>query len=306
MSFKGFRNFTKRALDLIVVLVSLLFIAPLLLIIALLVRIKLGSPVLFRQQRPGLNCQPFTIFKFRTMRNSYDSQGNLLPDKDRQTRFGHFLRKSSLDELPELFNIVRGEMSLVGPRPLLMKYLYRYDEVQMRRHEVKPGLTGWAQINGRNGITWERKLNLDVWYIDNWSLALDIKILVLTVWTVLKREGISQPGEVGMAEFNGSGVHALNHFTEPASKFAQTAYRQHPNGLQKENLYFDAEFKANVVLDLISGIKKTDEICREHNLDPYTVGRWYGEFLDKMANVFETDPHPAYENRQEVVLEKER
>jgi lipopolysaccharide/colanic/teichoic acid biosynthesis glycosyltransferase len=194
----------KRIFDLVLTIPGLIIFSPLLLILALLVRIAHGKPVIFRQMRPGYGGQPFGILKFRTMTEAEDEQGNLLSDTQRLTRLGRFLRASSLDELPELINILRGEMSLVGPRPLLMQYLERYDAEQARRHDVLPGLTGWAQINGRNALTWEDKFQLDVWYVDHWSLGLDIKILFLTVWKVLRREGISQPGHATAEEFMGS------------------------------------------------------------------------------------------------------
>lgn len=159
---------------------------------------------MFRQQRPGLGGRPFWLLKFRTMTDACDACGNLLPDAARLTSFGLFLRATSLDELPELFNVLKGDMSLVGPRPLLMQYLERYTPEQARRHEVRPGITGWAQVNGRNAITWEEKFRLDVWYVDNWSLWLDIKIIAMTIWKILKREGISQPGEATMEEFIGN------------------------------------------------------------------------------------------------------
>jgi len=164
----------------------------------------MGRPVLFKQMRPGLNAKPFYMYKFRTMTNEKDEQGNPLSDEQRLTRLGRFLRSTSLDELPELFNVLKGDMSLVGPRPLLMQYLARYTPEQARRHEVKPGITGWAQVNGRNAITWEEKFALDVWYVDNWSLWLDIKILAMTVVKVFKREGISAKGEATMPEFMGN------------------------------------------------------------------------------------------------------
>lgn len=173
-------------------------------IIALLVWIFNGSPVIFLQKRPGYHGQIFNIYKFRTMRVAHDPSGKALTDDLRLTRLGRFLRTTSLDELPELFNVIRGEMSLVGPRPLLVQYLERYNAIQARRHDVLPGITGWAQINGRNGLDWEEKFNLDVWYVDHWSLGLDIKILWLTIWTVFKREGISQPGRATAEEFMGS------------------------------------------------------------------------------------------------------
>jgi lipopolysaccharide/colanic/teichoic acid biosynthesis glycosyltransferase len=172
-------------------------------LIALLVWLKLGPPILFRQQRPGLHGRAFTLNKFRTMTDARDDQGNLLPDARRLTRCGRFLRSTSLDELPELFNVLKGDMSLVGPRPLLTRYLDRYTPEQMRRHEVKPGITGWAQVNGRNAITWEQKFALDLWYVDNWSFWLDLKIIILTIWKVLTCEGISQPGRATMEEFEG-------------------------------------------------------------------------------------------------------
>jgi lipopolysaccharide/colanic/teichoic acid biosynthesis glycosyltransferase len=173
-------------------------------LVAMLVRLTLGSPILFRQQRPGLHGQPFTIYKFRTMTDACDAQGNLFPDAERLTPFGRFLRSTSLDELPELLNVLKGNMSLVGPRPLLMQYMDRYTPAQRRRHEVKPGITGWAQVKGRNAITWEEKFALDVWYVDHQSLWLDLKIIVLTTWKILKREGINQPGQATAQEFMGS------------------------------------------------------------------------------------------------------
>jgi len=196
----------KRAFDFIASLLALALLSPLLGLIALTVRLTLGSPVLFRQRRPGLHGEPFTIYKFRTMTDARDAQGNLLPDAERLTPFGRFLRRTSLDELPELFNVLKGDMSLVGPRPLLMQYLDRYTPEQRRRHEVQPGITGWAQVNGRNAITWEQKFALDVWYVDHWSLWLDLKIIVLTAWKIFTREGISQPGQATMEEFMGSGM----------------------------------------------------------------------------------------------------
>ncbi|MEF2229379.1 MAG: sugar transferase [Pseudodesulfovibrio sp.] len=198
----------KRLTDLAVAALALLLLWPLLLLLALLVRVNLGSPVLFRQVRPGLHGRPFTILKFRTMRDAAGSDGRLLPDAKRLTRFGRFLRSASLDELPELWNVLVGHMSLVGPRPLLMQYLERYTPRQARRHEVRPGITGWAQVNGRNALSWEDKFELDVWYVDNRSLALDLRILWLTLASVLRREGVSQPGHATMEEFMGSAPHA--------------------------------------------------------------------------------------------------
>lgn len=194
----------KRAFDLIPTIPALIVLSPFLIILATLAAILLGSPILFRQKRPGWHGNPFFLLKFRTMTNARDANGALLPDALRLTSFGRFLRATSLDELPELFNVLRGEMSLVGPRPLLMQYLDRYTQEQARRHEVKPGITGWAQINGRNAITWEEKFKLDVWYVDNWSLLLDIKIIGVTIWKILKREGINQAGQATMDEFKSS------------------------------------------------------------------------------------------------------
>lgn len=180
----------------------LLALSPFLAAIAIMVRERLGSPILFKQTRPGMGGKPFQIYKFRTMTDAVDQKGFLLPDKDRLTGPGEFLRSMSLDELPELWNVLRGDMSLVGPRPLLMQYLDRYTPEQARRHEVKPGLTGWAQVNGRNAISWEDKFNLDVWYVDHRSLWLDLKIIGMTVVKVVRREGISGAGEATMREFN--------------------------------------------------------------------------------------------------------
>lgn len=197
---------SKRLFDLVLVIPALILLSPVLAVIGLLVRVKLGSPVLFRQQRPGLHSQPFMLLKFRTMTDARDRQGNLLPDAQRLTPFGQFLRSTSLDELPELINVLRGDMSLIGPRPLLMEYLERYTPEQMRRHDVLPGISGWAQVNGRNALEWRQKFALDVWYVDHQSLWLDLKIVFLTIWIILKREGISQPGQVTMEEFRGGVV----------------------------------------------------------------------------------------------------
>jgi len=194
----------KRVFDLCLALPGVVLLSPLLLLLALLVRLAHGSPVLFHQVRPGFLGKPFKVYKFRSMTDQRDTQGSLLPDDLRLTRLGHFLRNTSLDELPELFNVLRGEMSLVGPRPLLMQYLERYSPEQARRHHVLPGITGWAQVNGRNALTWEDKFRLDVWYVDHWSLGLDVRILLLTFWKVLRREGISQPGHATAEEFMGS------------------------------------------------------------------------------------------------------
>lgn len=183
---------------------GLLMLSPVILCLAWMIRRRLGSPVLFRQIRPGLNGRPFEMIKFRTMRDAVDSNGQPLPDEDRLTPFGRWLRSTSMDELPELWNVLRGDMSLVGPRPLLMEYLPLYSPEQARRHEVRPGITGWAQVNGRNAISWEEKFKLDVWYVDNHNLWLDIKILYLTVRKVFARDGISAQGEATMPKFTGT------------------------------------------------------------------------------------------------------
>lgn len=195
--------FVKRLLDITISLIALIFLLPLMSLIYLLVIINLGSLAFFLQERVGKDNKIFKMIKFRTMKNSTDKNGNLLSDNERVTKFGGFLRSFSLDELPELINILKGDMSLVGPRALLVQYLGLYNDEQIRRHEVLPGLTGWAQINGRNSITWSEKFKLDVWYVDNWSLWLDIKIFFLTFWKVLKREGINQSESVTMEYFNG-------------------------------------------------------------------------------------------------------
>jgi sugar transferase EpsL len=195
---------SKRTFDLVLTCVSLVILSPFLLLLALAVRLVHGSPVLFTQTRPGFFGKPFKIYKFRTMTDRRDAQGDLLPDAERITRLGRFLRASSLDELPELFNVFRGEMSLVGPRPLLMQYLTRYTPEQARRHAVLPGITGWAQVNGRNALTWDDKFRLDVWYVENWSFWLDLRILGMTVVKVVRLEGISQPGHTTSEEFMGS------------------------------------------------------------------------------------------------------
>ncbi len=199
-----YRRHLKRVFDLCVASIALVAFAPLLLILAALVRIQLGAPVIFRQQRPGLHGRPFTMLKFRSMTDARDAEGNLLPDEQRLTPFGRFLRSSSLDELPELINVIRGDMSLVGPRPLLMEYLDRYTPEQMRRHEVRPGITGWAQVNGRNAISWDQKFVLDVWYVDHLSFWLDLRILALTILRVAQRDGISQRGCATTTIFQGT------------------------------------------------------------------------------------------------------
>ena len=192
----------KRAFDFTASLLGLLILFPLLLVISLMVILKLGRPVFFTQIRPGLHGEPFKMIKFRTMTNDKDEDGNLLPNKDRMTDFGSFLRSSSLDELPELFNVLKGDMSLVGPRPLLMDYLPWFTEEQNRRHEVRPGITGWSQVNGRNAIGWDRKLELDIWYVDNQSVLLDLRILWLTLFKVLKRDDINHEEGKFMPRFD--------------------------------------------------------------------------------------------------------
>jgi len=198
----------KRAFDLAAALVGLVVLSPVLLAVALAVRLGIGSPVLFRQVRPGLLGTPFTMVKFRTMRDAVDASGAVLPDELRLTRLGRFLRATSLDELPELWNVLRGEMSLVGPRPLLVEYLPLYTAEQARRHEVRPGVTGWAQVNGRNALSWEDKFRLDVWYVDHRTFALDLRILFMTLARVAAREGISQEGRATIDRFRGTPVAA--------------------------------------------------------------------------------------------------
>lgn len=193
----------KRLFDLVSASLALLLLFPVLLLVAWLVHRRLGSPVLFRQVRPGLHGKPFEMVKFRTMRDAVDTEGNALPDAERLTPFGRFLRSTSLDELPELWNVIKGDMSLVGPRPLLMEYLPLYSAEQARRHEVRPGITGWAQVNGRNAVSWPEKFALDIWYVDNRSLLLDIRILLLTIKKVFVREGISAEGQATASRFTG-------------------------------------------------------------------------------------------------------
>lgn len=194
----------KRLIDILVAAAGLLTLAPLMLSLIILVHIKLGSPVFFRQKRPGLGGRPFLMIKFRTMTDARDPDGKLRPDAERLTPFGRFLRSSSLDELPELWNVLKGEMSIVGPRPLLMEYLPLYNPQQMRRHEARPGITGWAQINGRNAISWEEKFDFDVWYVDNQSFGVDVRIFFTTFAKIIRRHDISQPGEATMSAFCGS------------------------------------------------------------------------------------------------------
>ena len=193
----------KRLFDMVTSFCALLLFSPIIALVAWKIRKNLGSPVLFRQTRPGLNGRPFDMVKFRTMKDAMDAQGNILPDTERMAPFGNKLRSSSLDEVPELWNVLKGDMSLVGPRPLLMQYLPHYNKEQARRHEVRPGVTGWAQINGRNAISWEDKFKLDVWYVDNRTFWLDFKILILTVKKVLIKDGISASDHVTMPEFDG-------------------------------------------------------------------------------------------------------
>ena len=199
-----YQNYVKRLFDIIISGLFIIVLSPVYLVLALLVRVKLGSPVLFRQKRPGRNEKNFDMYNFRSMTDEKDANGEYLPDEVRLNSFGKKLRSTSLDELPELWNVLKGEMSLVGPRPLLMEYLPLYSTEQYRRHEVRPGITGWAQVNGRNAISWEEKFEYDVWYVDNQSILLDIKILLLTIKKVFVKEGISAEGEVTMTKFTGS------------------------------------------------------------------------------------------------------
>ncbi|MDU5741523.1 MAG: sugar transferase [Clostridium sp.] len=200
---KKFGNIIKRIFDFTASLCGLILLSPILIVVALLIRLNLGSPIFFTQDRVGKHNKVFKMIKFRSMKDGVDKNGNLLPDEMRLTKFGKILRSTSLDELPELINVLKGDMSLIGPRPLLVDYLPLYNENQIRRHNVLPGLTGWAQINGRNSLSWNEKFNLDIWYVDNWSLTLDIKIFFLTIYKVFKRDGISQEGNVTMERFNG-------------------------------------------------------------------------------------------------------
>ena len=193
----------KRAFDLVVASVGLILLAPLLGATAVTIRLVLGRPVIFPQRRPGRHTRPFVLYKFRTMSGARGADGRLLPDRERLTRLGRFLRRTSLDELPELVNVIRGDMSLVGPRPLLMEYLPRYTREQARRHDVRPGITGWAQLNGRNTLPWERRFALDVWYVEHQSFRLDVRILLATVWKTLAQVGVSQPGEGAEEHFRG-------------------------------------------------------------------------------------------------------
>ena len=204
MPTRIYSRFVKRLFDLSLAVSALILFTPILTILAVFIRLKLGSPVFFRQQRPGLRSQPFWLLKFRSMTDARDENGQLLPDSERLPAFGKFLRASSLDEFPELWNVVKGDMSLVGPRPLLMEYLEHYSPEQKRRHEVRPGITGWAQINGRNELDWEQRFALDVWYVDHCSLWLDVSILARTFFKVIRRDGISAEGHATMPKFKGS------------------------------------------------------------------------------------------------------
>ena len=199
-----YKSFIKRTLEFIFASLALLFLFPIFLIITIMVLLNMGTPILFEQSRPGLNGKTFKIYKFRTMTSKCDKNGNLLEDKERLSNFGSFLRSTSLDELPTLWNVVSGDMSFVGPRPLLIEYLPLYSKKQARRHEVKPGITGWAQVNGRNAINWSEKFELDIWYVENQSLSLDIKIIYLTLKKVIKRDGINHSNHVTMEKFKGN------------------------------------------------------------------------------------------------------
>lgn len=201
----------KRLFDFVVALIAIVLLSPIILLITLLVWRRLGKPILFCQRRPGLYEKPFNIYKFRTMSLACDQHGVLLDDSERMTKFGTFLRKSSLDELPQLLNVIKGDLSLIGPRPLLMEYLPLYSEEQARRHHVRPGISGWAQVNGRNAVSWDEKFQYDVWYVDNHSFALDIKILWLTIIKVISSEGVSQEGNVTMERFQGNANNMRKH-----------------------------------------------------------------------------------------------
>ncbi|MDE2420950.1 MAG: sugar transferase [Gammaproteobacteria bacterium] len=194
----------KRLFDCVAALIALAILSPVLVVVAILIRKKIGFPILFRQVRPGLDGKPFVMVKFRTMLDENDAQGNPLPDDQRLTKFGSFLRSTSIDELPELWNVIKGDMSLVGPRPLLMEYLPLYTPQQAKRHDVRPGITGWAQVNGRNAISWEEKFKLDTWYVEHRTLGLDLRIIFLTIKKVLVRDGISADGEATMSKFTGT------------------------------------------------------------------------------------------------------
>lgn len=208
MKQAGVRLLLKRAFDRTAAAAALVALSPVIAATAAAIRVTMGGPVVFRQQRPGMHGKPFHVFKFRTMRDAVGPDGRPLPDEERLTTVGRFIRSTSLDELPQLWNVVRGEISLVGPRPLLMQYLPRYTPEQARRHDVMPGITGWAQINGRNALSWDEKFALDIWYVDNWNLWLDARIVVRTLWTVVRREGVAREGFATMPEFMGSSERA--------------------------------------------------------------------------------------------------
>lgn len=208
----------KRVFDVLVSAFSLVLLVPVLLVIALIVLVAHGRPVVLRQRRPGLHGRPFVMYKFRTMTDDRDGSGNLLPDHERLTRVGRVLRNTSLDELPELYNVLKGDMSLVGPRPLLMRYLERYTPEQMRRHDIRPGITGWTQVNGRNALSWDEKFALDLWYVENRSLSLDLQILLMTAWKALKREGITRPGWATTEEFWGVGGRPEDRHTPTSAR----------------------------------------------------------------------------------------
>ncbi len=199
-----YKHFLKRKVDIVITFFGFLLLLPIYLLVSLLVLINLGFPIFFKQPRPGINGKVFYIYKFRTMTNEYDKNQNLLADMDRITKFGQFLRSTSLDEFPGLWSVLKGDMSLIGPRPLLVEYLPLYSKHQARRHEVRPGMTGWAQVNGRNTISWDEKFEMDIWYVDNYSFLLDIKILLLTIKKVIKRDGISHNNHVSMEKFKGN------------------------------------------------------------------------------------------------------
>lgn len=217
MEQKGLRLLTKKMVDRSAAAMGLLILSPIVIATAAAVRATLGSPVLFRQRRPGWHGRPIEIVKFRTMRHAVGPDGRSLPDSQRLTRLGSFLRTSSLDELPQLWTVMSGDLSLVGPRPLLMQYLTRYSPEQARRHDVLPGITGWTQVNGRNALNWEQKFALDLWYVDNWSLALDAKILWMTVRQILRRDGIAHRGSATMPEFMGTGIEAVEEYRDTPS-----------------------------------------------------------------------------------------
>jgi sugar transferase EpsL len=289
-----YQKFGKRLLDLSLTLLAMILLTPILAVIAFLIYFKLGSPIFFRQQRPGKYGQPFTILKFRTMRNAVDFQGRPLPDSERLSSLGNFLRWTSLDEFPELYNILKGEMSLVGPRPLLMKYLSRYSPEQMRRQDIKPGLTGWAQINGRNALTWEEKLQFDVWYVDHQSFVLDLKIILLTFWKVFKQEGISHADHATMTEFKGSAINGMVVLAYAGSPYEANRSGQKVDAAQTAHaIVYTPEFKAQAVLDVISGVRTASEVCREYNLKPYLLARWEAEFLENAAAAFHNHEQPS-------------